>query len=150
MHPKEQLQADLKDAMRSGDAIRKSAIRMALAAIKNAEVAKIGELDEGETLAVLQKEVKQRHETIADAEKAGKPEMVEEARAEIAVLETYLPAQLSREEIAGHAQAAIEEVGATSPKQMGDVMRVLMPRLKGQADGKLVNEVVRELLASGD
>ena len=75
---------------------------------------------------------------------------VEEARAEIAVLETYLPAQLSREEIAGHAQAAIEEVGATSPKQMGDVMRVLMPRLKGQADGKLVNEVVRELLASGD
>jgi uncharacterized protein YqeY len=150
MHPKEQLQADLKEAMRSGDNIRKSTIRMALAAIKNAEVAKIGELDEDEALAILQKEVKQRRETIVDAEKAGKPEMVEEAKAEIVVLEGYLPAQLSREDIVGHAQAAIEEVGAASPKEMGDVMRVLMPRLKGQADGKLVNEVVRELLASGD
>jgi uncharacterized protein YqeY len=150
MHPKEQLQADLKEAMKSGDDIRKSTIRMALAAIKNAEVEKIGELDEDEALAILRKELKQRRETIVDAEKAGKPEMVEEAEAEIAVLEGYLPAQLSREDIAGHAQAAIEEVGATSPKEMGDVMRVLMPRLKGQADGKLVNEVVRELLASGD
>ena len=150
MHPREQLQADLKEAMRSGDNIRKSTIRMALAAIKNAEVAKIGELDEDEALAILQKEVKQRRETIADAEKAGKPEMVEEAKAEITVLEGYLPAQLSREDIVGHAQAAIEEVGATSPKEMGNVMRVLMPRLKGQADGKLVNEVVRELLAASD
>jgi uncharacterized protein YqeY len=147
MHPKEKLQADLKEAMRSGDALRKSAIRMALAAIKNAEVEKIGELDEGEALAIIQKEIRQRHETIADAKKSGHAELVKEAEAEIQILEPYLPAQLSREEVADHARAVIEEVGATSPKDMGKVMGALMPRLKGQADGKLVNEVVRELLA---
>lgn len=149
MNLKEQLQADLKEALKSGDAIRKTTIRMALAAIKNAEVEKIGELDEGETLALLQKEVRQRRESIEEAQQAGRDDLVQEGEAEIAVLEGYLPAQLSREEIAAHAQAAIEETGAASPKDMGNVMRVLMPKLKGQADGKLVNEVVRELLASG-
>jgi uncharacterized protein YqeY len=149
MNLKEQLQADLKEAMKSGDAIRKTTIRMALAAIKNAEVEKIGELDEGETLALLQKEVRQRRESIEEAEQAGRDDLVKEGESEIVVLEGYLPAQLSREEIAAHAQAAIEETGAASPKDMGNVMRVLMPKLKGQADGKLVNEVVRELLASG-
>jgi uncharacterized protein YqeY len=149
MHPKEQLQADLKVAMKSGDQVRKMTIRMALAAIKNAEVDKRGDLDEGETLAILQKEVKQRRESIADAEKAGRADLVEASQAEIGLLEAYLPAQLSREDIAAHVKATIEEVGASSPKDMGKVMGALMPKLKGQADGKVVNEVVRELLASG-
>jgi uncharacterized protein YqeY len=141
MHPKEQLQADLKVAMKSGDQVRKMTIRMALAAIKNAEVDKRGDLDEGETLAILQ--------SIADAEKAGRADLVEASQAEIGLLEAYLPAQLSREDIAAHVKATIEEVGASSPKDMGKVMGALMPKLKGQADGKVVNEVVRELLASG-
>ena len=149
MNSKEQLQADLKEAMKSGDAVRKTTIRMALASMKLAEVEKIGELDEGEMLAILQREVKQRRESIEDANAAGRDDLAQENEAEIAILEGYLPAQLSRDEIASHAQAAIEEVGATNPKEMGNVMRVLMPKLKGQADGKLVNEVVRELLASG-
>ena len=148
MNSKEQLQADLKEAMKSGDAVRKTTIRMALAAFKNAEVKKRDELDESEMLALLQKEVKQRRESIADAQEAGRDDLVKDSEAEIAILDAYLPAQLSREEITTHAQAAIEEAGATSPKDMGNVMRVLMPKLKGQADGKLVNEVVRELLAS--
>ena len=149
MHPKEKLQADLKEAMKSGDEVRKTSIRMALAAIKNAEVEKRGELDQGEVLAIIQKEVRQRREGIEEAEQAGRADLVEAGKAEIGVLEAYLPTQLSREEIAAHAQAVIEEVGATSAKDMGNVMRALMPKLKGQADGKLVNEVVRELLASG-
>ena len=136
-------------AIKSGDPVRKTTIRLALAAIKNAEVEKIGELDEGETLALIHKEVRQRHESIEEAETAGRPDLVEANQAEIRVLEDYLPEQLSREEIAAQAQAVIEEVGASTPKDMGNVMRVLMPKLKGQADGKLVNEVVRELLASG-
>ena len=144
---KEQLQSDLKDAMKSGNNIRKTTIRMALAAIKNAEVDKRGELDEGQTLAIIQKEVKMRHESLAEAEGAGRTEMAQEAKEEIEVLAVYLPEQISRDEIMAHARAAIEETDATSPKDLGNVMRVLMPNLKGQADGKLVNEVVRELLA---
>lgn len=147
MHPKEQLQADLKEAMKSGEELRKSTIRLALAAIKNAEVEKRDELDEQETLNVLQKEVKQRRETIADAEKAGNQGLVDESLAEIEILEPYLPEQLSREEIEGHAKAVIAEVGAESPQDLGKVMGPLMGKLKGQADGKLVNEVVRELLS---
>ena len=150
MQLKELLQADLKTALKSGDGIRKTTIRMAMAAIKNAEVDKRRELDEGETLAIVQKEVKMRRESIVEAEDAGRTDIAEEAQAEIEVLENYLPAQLSREEIATHAQAAIDEAGATVPKDMGNVMRVLMPMLKGQADGKLASEVVRELLASGE
>lgn len=149
MHPKAQLEADLKAAMKEGDALRKATLRMALAAIKNAEVEKRGELDEGEALALVQKEVRQRRESAAEAEGAGRNDLVTQNEAEIAILESYLPAQLSREEIAEHARSVIEEVGATSPGDMGKVMGALMPRLKGQADGKLVNEVVRELLASG-
>ena len=149
MHPKEKLQADLKEAMKSGEALRKTTIRMALAAIKNAEVEKRGDLEETEALALIQKEVKQRQESLEEAEQAGRADLAEEARAEIAILEVYLPAQLSREDIEEQARAAIEEVGASTAKDMGNVMRVLMPRLKGQADGKLVNEVVRGLLTSG-
>jgi len=99
-----------------------------------------------EAAAILMREAKKRRESIAEAEQAGRVDVVAEEQAELAILESYLPRQLSAEEIAALARAAISEVGATSPRDMGNVMRVLMPRLKGQAEGKLVNQIVRDLL----
>lgn len=146
MHPKAQLQEDLKAAMRAGDDLRKSVIRMSISALKNAEIEHRGALDEEAALKVLMAEAKKRRDSIADYEKAGRNEQAEQEKAELAVLEVYLPQQLSREEIAVEAQAVIAETGASSMKDMGQVMRVLMPRLKGRADGRLVNQVVKELL----
>jgi uncharacterized protein YqeY len=146
MHPKEQLQADLKQAMKSGDELRKTTIRMTLAAIKNAEIDKRRELSEEEAAEILLREIKQRRDSIAEAEEAGRNDIVAQEHAELEVLEAYLPKQLSREEIEAEARAVIEAVGAQGPKDTGKVMGALMPRVKGRADGKLVSEVVRELL----
>jgi hypothetical protein len=147
MHPKVQLQQDLKDAMRAKDELRKSVIRMTISALKNAEIDAGGELDEDAAFAVMTTEAKRRRDSIADYEKGGRDDLVEQEKAELAVLESYLPAQLGKEEIAAQAKAVIAEVGASSMKDMGKVMGALMPRLKGQADGRLVNQVVKELLA---
>jgi uncharacterized protein YqeY len=147
MHPKVQLQQDLKDAMRAKDELRKSVIRMTITALKNAEIDAGGELDEESALKVMVAEAKRRRDSIADYEKAGRDDLVEQEKAELVVLESYLPEQLGKEEIAAQAKAVIAEVGASSMKDMGKVMGALMPRLKGQADGRLVNQVVKELLA---
>ena len=144
---KTQLQDDLKDALRARDERRKNVIRMALAAIINAEVEHGGELSDGDIAAVLQKEVRRRQETIAELRKADRPELLAEEEAELKILEQYLPRLLSREEIVCEARRVIKELGATGMGQMGAVMRQLMFELKGRADGRLVNEVVRELLA---
>jgi|DewCreStandDraft_1066081.scaffolds.fasta_scaffold02384_9 uncharacterized protein YqeY len=146
---KEQLQNDLKAALRQGDERRKAVIRMTLAAIRNAEVDKNGPLSEEELAALLQREIKKRRETVAELERAGRAERLAEEQAELHILESYAPRLLSREEIAAEARAVIAQVHATGPAHMGEVMRQLMPRLKGRADGRLVNEVVRDLLASG-
>jgi uncharacterized protein YqeY len=146
MHPKEQLQADLKQAMKSGDELRKTTIRMALAAIKNVEIDKRRELSEEEAAEILLHEIKQRRDSIAEAEGAGRDDVVAQEHAELEILEEYLPKQLSREEIEAEARAIIEELGAQGPKDTGKVMGALMPRVKGRADGKLVSEVVRQLL----
>lgn len=146
MSTKQQLQDDLKDAMRSGDKLRKTTLRMALAAIKLAEVDNRGELDESAVLAILQKEVKARKEAISDAQRAGRPEIVAEAESEIEILKIYLPEQLTPEELIALAQDVIAEVGATSPREMGQVMKALMPRLQGRATGSEASKVVRELL----
>lgn len=148
---KQQLHHDLKEALRAGDDQRKSVIRMSLAAITNAEIEKgrqtgDTELDEDEIVAVLQKQAKQRRETIEELEKMDRPDLLTAEREELATLEEYLPEQLSREEIAEEARQVIEEVGATGMRDMGPVMGRLMSRLKGRADGHTVNEVVRELL----
>ncbi|MBN1285220.1 MAG: GatB/YqeY domain-containing protein [Anaerolineae bacterium] len=147
MHPKAQLQQDLKEAMKAHDELRKSVIRMTISVIKNAEVEKGGELTEEETAAVLVAEAKKRQDSIADYEMGGRDDLVAEEKAALVVLEEYLPSRLSREEIETEAKKAIEEVGAASLKDVGGVMKVLMPRLKGRADGKQVNQVVKELLA---
>jgi uncharacterized protein len=146
---KKKLSEDLKDAMRAKDELRKRTLRMALAAIKNAEIDKNAALEESDVLAILQKEVKSRHETIEGAEKAGRPELVAEAQTEIVMLEEYLPRGLSTEELEGIIRESITEVGATSPREMGQVMQAVMPKVRGRADGKEVNQIVRRLLNSG-
>ena len=142
-----QLMADLKVAMRERDDARKGAIRMALAALKNARVDKNADLTEEEMLAVLAKEVRQRRDSLSEYEKAGREDLVAEEQAALDILEVYMPQMLSEDEIADVAREVIGELGATSPKEMGQVMREMMSRVKGRADGRLVNQVVRQLLA---
>jgi uncharacterized protein YqeY len=146
MDIKSTLQSDLKDAMRHGEVTRKSTLRMALSAIKLAEVEKSAHMDEVAYLAVIQKEIKSRRESIADAEKANRPELITQAEEEIAILQSYLPSALSQEELENMAKAAITEAGATSIREMGQVMKILMPRLQSRATGDQASQVVRKLL----
>jgi len=144
---KEKLSQSLKEAMKAKDERRKRVVRMAMTSIKNAEIERKGELEEPDVLAILQKEVKARHETIEGAQKAGREDLIAEAEAEIAILEEYLPQALSQEELEALVKEAIAEARATSPKEMGLVMKVLMPKIRGRADGKEANQIVRELLS---
>lgn len=155
MDLKATLQSDLKDAMRHGEETRKNTVRMALAAIKLSEVKKGDQLDEAESLAVIQKEIKVRYEVIADAERAHRPELVAQAEQEIKVLQGYLKIlqrylhlleDLSQEEVEALAKTVISEVGATSIGDMGQVMKALIPRLQGRASGDQAKLVVRKLL----
>jgi uncharacterized protein YqeY len=145
---KQRLQDDLKSAMRAKDEVRKRTIRLALASIKNQEIEARGELSDADVAAILQKEAKHRHETLEELGQVDRPELVASQQAELEILEEYLPKQLSRNEIEDLARQTIEELSAEGTPQMGQVMRTLMPRVKGRADGKLVNQIVRELLSS--
>ncbi len=147
MNLKDQLQSDLKDAMRAGDELRKNTLRMTLSAIKLAEIEKHNSIDELGILAIVQKEVKSRRESIADAQRANRTDLVQTAEQEIALLEQYLPKALDAAELEALARQAIEEVGAASLREMGQVMKVLMPRLQGRATGDQASQVVRKLLA---
>ncbi len=147
MLSKSQLEDDLKQAMRAGDDLRKRTLRMALSAIKLAEVDKRRELEERELLAILRKEVKSRQETLVEARELGREDLAEAAQAEIEILRAYLPQPLKPEEIERIARDTIAEVGATAPQDMGKVMKDLMPRMQGRADGKLVSDIVRRLLS---
>jgi uncharacterized protein YqeY len=146
MSLKDQLAEDLKDAMRQGDEIRKTAIRLTIAAIKNAEVAAIKQFEDADVIGVIAKQAKQRRESIEEFKKANRQDLVDKEAAELKILEAYLPAQMSRDEIAAEARKAVEEAGAKGPSDKGRVMSILMPRLAGRADGRLVNEVVTEIL----
>ena len=140
------LEAALRDAMRANDAVRKSTLRVALTAIKEAEVQKMSELDDPAVLAILQKEVKSRQEALAEAEKAGRQDLVENAKAEMKVLEGFLPKGLSEQELEAIVQAAITEVGASTPADMGKVMKAVLPKVQGRADGGQVSQLVRSKL----
>lgn len=145
---RDQLRSDLRDAMRAKDVARRSTIRMVEAAIKNAEIEKRGtELAENDILAILQRQVKQRRESIEQFTQGGREDLAEKERVEIAIIEAYLPQQLSRDDVEVRARSVIEQVGATGPGDRGKVMGMLMKDLRGQADGSLVNAVVGELLA---
>ena len=146
MTSKTDLENDLKDAMRAHDEVRKSTLRMALAAIKLAEVEKRASMDEAAIMGILQKEIKSRQEAIADAQKAGRQDLEAAAQLEIGILEKYLPRPLSPDELEALARQAIGEVGASSAREMGQVMKVLMPRLAGRASGNQASQIVRKLL----
>jgi hypothetical protein len=155
MTMKAQLAADLKDAMRSGDNLRRDVLRLVLTAISNAEIAGVntkdetasrGELPDAGVLDVLQKQAKQRRDSIEEYGKAGRQDLVDRERGELDVITGYLPAQLSREDITAEVTAIIEETGASGAKDKNKVMPVAMQRLKGRADGRAINEVVTEML----
>jgi len=146
-NPKTAMQAALKEAMLNKDTARRDAIRVAMSAIKQVEVDERRELTAEDVVVVLQKEVKTLRESIQEWRNAGRgAEQIAELEHNLGVLESFLPQQLSRDEIKALVEAAIAQTGAASVKEMGKVMGVLMPQVKGKADGKLVNEVVRELL----
>jgi uncharacterized protein YqeY len=147
MRIKESLENDLREALRARDAVQKSTLRMALSAIKLAEIEKKHALDDTAVQAVLQSEVKSRWETIAEAKAARRMDIVEAAQSELEILQKYLPKLLSEEEIRLMALDVIREVGASSPGDMGVVMKTMMPKLRGRADGKLVSQIVRQLLS---
>lgn len=137
---------DQKKAMKAGEKLRLSVIRFLRSELKNAEIARKEPLNEGEAVAVVQRELKRRKEALLDYEKANRPDLVEELQEEIKILSDYLPPQLSESEIKEMASAAITELGVSSKKEMGKLMGYLMPRVKGKADGSLVKKVVEELL----
>lgn len=147
MSLKGQLTADLKEALHARDDRRRDVLRMTLSALHNAEISAGGELEDDGVLAVVAKEAKQRRESIEEFGKAGRQDLAEKEQAELAVLTPYLPEQLSRDEIMDIAREVIQETGASDMKDMGKVMSAIMGRLRGRADGREVNAVVRELLS---
>lgn len=148
MSIKDLLTEDMKQAMKDKESgkLRLSVIRMARANIKNIEIDEKRELNDDEVLAVLMKEVKMRQDSLEEFTKAGREELAEQAKQEIAILRKYLPEQLSDEELKALVEEAVAETGAAGPKDMGKVMAALMPKTRGRADGKRINTMVRELL----
>jgi uncharacterized protein YqeY len=144
---KEQLTDQIKTSLRGGDKLKCTVIRSLMAAVKNAEIAQQKELDDNAVTAVVIKLVKQHHESIEAFKQGNRPELVTQEEAELAILNVYMPEQMSRAEIEGFAKKAIAEAGATGPHEKGKVMGRLMPQLKGKADGNLINTVVTELLS---
>ena len=146
MSIKAQLNDSMKDAMRSGDEVRKRTVRMALAAIKQVEVDKRIELDDPAVMNILQKEIKNRREALEEAQRANRPDLIEANQAEIKVLEVFLPKAMPAEELRALVQAAITETGASSPADMGKVMKIVMAKVAGRAPNDMVSATVRELL----
>ena len=148
MSLKERIEADLKEAIRGGDEARKRALRTLITAISRAarEGDTFRELSDDEILQVIAKEAKKREEAIEMYAQGGREDLVAAEKAELEVLRQYLPRQLTREEIEARAREVIAEVGANSPRDMGKVMKVLMAEMRGRADGRVVSEIVRELL----
>ena len=145
---KQKLSDDLKQAMRDGDKVKRSVIRLVMAAIKNAEIARQATLNDTDILGVIAKEVRQRHESIEAFRQGNRQDLVAQEEAELAVLTEYLPQQMTREEIIAAARQVIAEVGAQEPSDKGKVMPKLIAQLKGRADGRKINAVVTELLSS--
>ena len=143
---KQKLTDDLKQAMRDGDTVKRSVIRLTMAAIKNAEIARQTTLEDTDILGVIAKEVRQRKESIEAFKQGDRPDLAAQEEAEMAVLEQYLPQQMTREEIIAEARRVIDQVGAQGLSDKGKVMPQLIAQLKGRADGREINEVVTELL----
>ena len=146
MDTKTQLNESVKDAMKSGDEVRKRTVRMVLAAVKQAEVDKQTALEDLAVVALIQKEIKNRREAIEEANKANRSDLVGENEAEIKVLEVFLPKAMPAEELRALVQAAIAETGASAPSDMGKVMKLVMPKVAGRAPNDTISSAVKELL----
>ena len=144
----EQLHQDLRDAMRAKDAPRKSAVRMVIAAIQLAEVETSEPLGDAEVIALIRQEVKRREEAVEMIREAGREELIPGEVVELDLLRVYLPALMSEEAITELAKEKIDELGVSSMRDMGRVMGTVMPLVKGKADGKMVNQIVRRLLSA--
>ena len=147
MDIKTQLNESMKDAMKSGDKVRKLTVSMVLAAIKQVEVDKRTTLDGLAVTALIQKEIKNRREAIEEAKKANRPDLIAANEAEIKVLEVFLPQAMPAEELRALVQAAIAETGASAPGDMGKVMKVVMPKVAGRAPNDMISSTVKELLS---
>jgi uncharacterized protein YqeY len=143
---RQKLDNELKQALRSGDTVRRSVIRLVLAAVNNAEIARQAKLEDGDILGVIAKEARQREESISAFKQGNRPDLVAQEEAELAILKGYLPQQMTRDEIMAEARQVIAEVGAQGPGDKGKVMPKLIAKLKGRADGREINAVVTELL----
>jgi len=145
---KQKLEDDLKQAMKAGDKTRRSVIRLLMAAIQNAEIARQTDLNEAGVLGIIAKEVRQHQESVEAFKQGDRPDLVTQEEAELAILKEYLPQQMTREEVVEVARRVIEEVGAQGPGDKGKVMPRLIAQLKGRADGREINVAVTELLSS--
>jgi uncharacterized protein YqeY len=151
MEPEADLQKrmsdELKQAMRSGDTVRRDTLRMLISSVKNAEIAKQASLDGSDILGVISRDVKRHQESIDAFKKGNRADLVAKEEAEMAILQGYLPKQMTRDEVVAAAREVMAAVGAKGPADKGKVMQQLIPRLKGKADGKEINEVVTGLLS---
>ena len=145
---KERLDSDLKQAMRGGDKMRRSVLRLVLAAVQNAEIARQAALEDSDILGIIAKEARQHQESIDAFRQGNRPDLVAQEEAELVIINGYLPRQMTRDEIIAEARRVIAEVGAKGPSDKGKVMPKLIAKLKGQADGREINTVVTELLGS--
>lgn len=143
---KEQLNDDLKDAMRQGDALRRSTIRFLLSAIHNDEIARQEDLDEAGVIQVLTKQAQQRRDSIEAFKGADRQDLVDKEQSELEIIAGYLPEQMSEDEVKALVQQAVADSGASGPQDMGKVMKELMPKTRGKADGKMVSSLVNEML----
>jgi uncharacterized protein YqeY len=146
MSLKTNIQKALTAAMKNQDELRKVPLRLVMAAIKEAEIENRQELDEPEVLRIVQKEAKARLDTISDAQKANRPDLESRAEEELAILKEFLPEELSIDKIEAMIRETITEVGASSMADMGKVMKVLIPKIQGRADGGQVSQLVRQIL----
>jgi len=146
MNLKEQIRSDLTASLKKGDSVRSLTLRLVLSALTNKEKEGKGELAEEDVLSIVEKEAKKRRESAVAFEKGGRPELAEKEKQELQILLAYLPEQLSREEVKKMVVEAVAEIQAVGMKDMGKVMALLAPKIKGRADGALVSAFVKELL----
>lgn len=147
MSIKDQLMADLKDAMKNKDAVKKATITMLRAAVKQVEVDTREELSDDQIVEIVVKQIKQKRSAIEEFKKGDRQDLVDEAESEIAILENYLPAQLSNDEVVAIIKNAVDKLGASSMKDMGKVMGAIKQELSGRADNKFVADTVKQLLS---
>lgn len=145
---KERLSSDLKQAVRGGDKVRRSIIRLVLAAVQNAEISRQAAPEDSDILGIIAKEARQHQESIDAFRQGNRPDLVAQEEAEMSILQEYLPRQMTRDEIIAEARRIIKEVGAQSARDKGKVMPRLIAQLKGRADGREINAIVTELLRS--